>query len=27
VVWIGPDMVQKEFAVVESEGGDRGPQP
>ena len=27
VVWIGPDMVQKEFALVGSEGGGRGLEP
>jgi len=27
VVWIGPDMVQKEFAVLGSEGGGPGLEP
>jgi len=27
VVWIGPDMIQREVAVFESEGGGRGLEP
>jgi len=27
VVWIGPDMVQREFALVGSEGGGPGLEP